>query len=118
YVAIDDASVYWTSPAGGALVRVDDRGVKNPQNFIVGEGWPWDLAVDEANVYFTTRDAGAIVRAGKVDGGGRLVLADLADAAPPIAVAIDDTSVYVTIEATDAAAGAVVRYAKDADAGA
>jgi hypothetical protein len=124
-LAVDDTHVYWTTGAGGAVLRAPKAGLggPSPETLASGAKTPWAIAVDESHVYFTTLGEGeeVITDGGTALGTGQLLRVPKTGGAAfllasgigrPLHVGLDATHVYWTGAATAQGAGSLTRVAK------
>ena len=86
------ASVYWASPAGSSIGRVNLDGEALSPSFVEGLDFPCGLAVDHAHLYWGNAARDSIGRAG-IDGAGAEA-SFVTGADRPCAVAADGSHVY------------------------
>lgn len=88
-IAVDEASVYWTSGNGVAKALLAGG---SSQTLESDDGAPMDIAVDDTNVYWTNGFLGTVMTAPKGGGGAATTVARAQSY--PWWIAIDETNVY------------------------
>jgi hypothetical protein len=100
-VAVDGASVYWTSPEAGLVQKADKVPASGAITLASGQTNAYGIAIDTMNVYWTNYDNGSpgVMQTTKAAGGP--VVAVGSDHALPAGIAVDATHVYWTEPGND-----------------
>jgi tRNA A-37 threonylcarbamoyl transferase component Bud32 len=91
-IALDEASVYWTTQSGGVM-RVDRAGKGAPVVVAERQAGPLGLALDGGYVYWVNETAGTVMRAPKQGGAARVLVRSTAGLRE---LAVDEVHVYWT----------------------
>ncbi|MGH7326911.1 MAG: hypothetical protein ACREJX_01045 [Polyangiaceae bacterium] len=110
-LAVDGTSVYWTTGAGGQVLRcpLAGCGANAPVVIADNQGMPAGIAVDSSGIYWVNQTAGTVVRCDVSGCGGSGPTILTAGSMSPWEIVLDAASIYWTDPGAD---GRVLRLAK------